>query len=95
MPIERTAGGETITCDGCGAPIERVTDEMTHPVPDDVATTTYGQTGLICIVCAPLPDGATPCLDLAMLSDELYERNRCRRPGCDGTNCADFPALPA
>lgn len=31
--------------------------------------------------------GTQPCLDLALLADELYERVRCRVPGCDDTRC--------
>lgn len=86
--IARTPSGQPITCDGCGAAVERVTEEMKHPVPEEVALRTYGQQGLVYIVCAPLSDGAQPCLDLAKLADELYETVRCRRPGCDGTRCA-------
>lgn len=84
----RTPSGELITCDGCAAPVEEVTDAMRHPVPVEVGRAVYGRTDLHYIVCAPLPDGSQPCLTLALLADELYETARCRVPGCDGTRCA-------
>ncbi len=72
-------------------PVEAVTAAMKHPVPLDTAHAVYGKDNsdgsLIYIVCAPLPGGSQPCLDLALLADELYERVRCRVPGCDGTRC--------
>lgn len=90
MPA-KTPSGKIITCDGCGAPVERVTESMRHPVPAGIALKNYG-TGnrdgnLVYIVCAPLPDGTQPCLALAELAEELYDRCRCRVPGCDGTRC--------
>ena len=91
MSIATTPSGRPIVCDGCAAPVETVTDAMKHPVPLDVAHAVYGKDNqdgsLVYIVCAPLPDGSQPCLDLAHLADELYERVRCRVPGCDGTRC--------
>ena len=64
---------------------------MKHPVPPGIARAVYGKDNsdgdLVYIVCAPLPGGTQPCLDLALLADELYERARCRVPGCDGTRC--------
>ncbi|HKT04967.1 MAG TPA: hypothetical protein VJT31_36085 [Rugosimonospora sp.] len=87
--VARTPSGQVITCDGCGAAVEQVTDAMTHPVPDDIAADVYGAQpgGLLYIVCAPLPGGTQPCLDLALLADELYQRTRCRVPGCHGDRC--------
>lgn len=79
MVVERCTDGTVVTCDGCGAPIEQVTPAMQHPAP----VQTWGP-GVVYIVCRPLPDGSQPCLDLARLSDELFERVQCRRPGCQG-----------
>jgi hypothetical protein len=91
MTVTRTPSGQPIVCNGCGAPVEAVTDEMKHPVPCEIAHAVYGKDnrdgGLVYIVCTPLPGGSQPCLDLALLADELYERVRCRVPGCDGTRC--------
>lgn len=87
--IARTPRGKPITCDGCGAAVEKVTAAMTHPLPRHVAITTYGKADLSYIVCAPLPDGRQPCLHLAQLADELYEKVRCWVPGCDGSRCQD------
>jgi hypothetical protein len=71
--------------------VEEVTPAMRHPVPKEIARVVYGidppSADFVYIVCAPLPDGLQPCLDLALLADELYERVRCRRRGCDGTAC--------
>jgi hypothetical protein len=86
--VARTPSGQPITCDGCGALVEVVTDAMRHRVPREVALATYGRDDLDYIVCGPLPDGSQPCLVLAGLSDELYEAVRCRVRGCDGTRCA-------
>jgi hypothetical protein len=91
MSVATTPSGQPITCDGCGAPVEEVTAAMKHPVPLGIADSVYGKDNrngdLVYIVCAPLPDGNQPCLVLALLADELYERARCRVPGCDGTRC--------
>jgi hypothetical protein len=91
MSIATTPSGRLIVCEGCGAPVEAVTDAMRHPVPPAIAHAVYGKDNsdgnLVYIVCAPLPDGSQPCLDLALLADELYERVRCRVPGCNGTRC--------
>jgi len=91
MSVAITPSGQPITCDGCGAPVEAVTAAMRHTVPLQVAHLVYGKENtdgdLVYIVCAPLPGGTQPCLDLALLADELYERVRCRVPGCDGTRC--------
>ncbi len=91
MPIATTPSGRLIACDVCAAPIEAVTDAMRHPVPREIAHAVYGKDNssgsLVYIVCAPLPDRSQPCLVLARLADELYERVRCRVPGCDGTHC--------
>jgi len=86
--IARTPSGQVITCDGCHAPVEEVTDAMRHPVPAEISLAVYGRDDLHYIVCRPLPDGSQPCLVLALLADELYESVRCRVPGCDGTRCA-------
>lgn len=91
MSIATTPSGRLIVCDGCAAPIETVTPAMKHPVPPEIAQTVYDKDNssgsLVYIVCAPLRDGSQPCLDLAQLADELYERVRCQVPGCDGTRC--------
>jgi hypothetical protein len=89
MTVATTPSGQPIVCDGCGAPVEAVTEAMTHPVPRAVALAVYGKTDLIYVVCAPLPDGSQPCLVLAQLSDELYDRTRCRVPGCAGDRCGE------
>ncbi|WP_043737514.1 hypothetical protein [Nocardia asiatica] len=80
--MEYTPSGYPITCDGCDAPIEKLSDDMKFPAPLDV----WGANALY-IVCGPLPDGSQPCLQLAELSDELYRVVRCKVPGCDGTRC--------
>ncbi len=87
--VALTPSGQVITCDGCAAPVEAVTAAMTQPVPDDIAREVYGRPpgALVYIVCAPLPDGSQPCLDLALLADGLYPRTRCRVPGCRGDRC--------
>lgn len=88
-----TPGGQPVTCDGCGAPVEEVTGPMRHPVPDGIARANYGRDNssgdLVYIVCAPMPDGTQPCLSLAQLAEEMYQRVRCRVPGCDGTRCGE------
>lgn len=84
MRLALTTSGQPVVCDGCGAVVEQVTDAMKHPVPADVAITLYGRPDIVYIVCAPLPEGAQPCLTLAQLADELYDRVRCRKPGCAG-----------
>ena len=86
--VARTPSGQPVTCDGCGALVEQVTDAMCHPVPVEVGLAVYGRADLHYIVCGPLPDGSQPCLALAVLADELYESVRCRVPGCDGTRCS-------
>lgn len=88
--IALDVNGRPIRCDGCGYPVERVTPEMTRPVPDEIAAVNYGRapgSGLIYIVYAPLPDGTQPCLVLAELNEELYEWARCRVSGCTGQHC--------
>lgn len=95
MRIARTPSGKVITCDGCAAPVEEVTPSMRHPVPMAIAKDVYGidnrDGGLVYIVCRPHEDGSQPCLVLALTADELYERVRCRIPGCDGTRCQTWP----
>lgn len=87
--VALTPSGQVITCDGCGTAVERVTDAMTDPVPDDIARDVYGRYPgeLVYIACAPLPDGTQPCLGLALLADEMYERTRCRVSGCRDDRC--------
>lgn len=87
--ISCTPSGQPIICDGCGAVVEEVTEAMRHPVPREIAIRNYGKTDLVYIVCAPLPDGRQPCLDLAQLAEEMYDRVRCRVPGCDGSRCGE------
>ncbi len=82
-----TPRGVPITCDGCGAFIEEVTNAARHPVPDDIAIANYGKAGLNYIVCPPRADSIQPCLDLARLAEELCDDVRCRIPGSDGTRC--------
>lgn len=53
-----------ITCDGCGAPVESVTDAMKHPAPVEE----WGP-NVVYIVCAPLAGGSQPCLDRALIND--------------------------
>lgn len=91
MTVATTASGQPITCDGCGAYIERVdAATMVVPLPPDLAVRNYGHTGVSYIVCAPLPDDSRPCLSLAELDEEMSDRTRCRVPDCDGTRC-DLP----
>lgn len=88
MPAVTTPSGQPVTC---GAPVEAVTPAMRHPVPLEIAHSVYGKDNrdgdLACIVRAPPPDGSQPGLELALLAGQLYERARCRVPGCDGTRC--------
>lgn len=94
MTVEFATDGQPVTCDGCGAPVERVTDAMKHPVPAKIAQAVYGRAAspdFVYIVCTPLPGGTQPCLDIALLADELYELVRCRIPGCDGGRCQPQP----
>lgn len=87
MALALTPSGKIITCDGCGAPVEVVTDAMKHPVPTDLAIANYGHPDVIYIVCGPLPSGDQPCLTVAQLGEELYRDARCKTPGCDGNRC--------
>lgn len=84
MTIALTPSGRPITCDGCGAFIEVVREDMKHPV---LYPHQWAETDVIYIVCRPMPDGSQPCLDLAQLADELFEATKCRKPGCTGRNC--------
>lgn len=88
-----TPSGQPVTCDGCGAPVEEVTEPMRHRVPDEIALRNYGTDNgsgeLAYIVCAPMPDRSQPCLGLAQLAEEMYDRLRRRAPGCDGTRCGE------
>lgn len=68
-----TRSGEVITCDGCGAPVEEITPDMEHPMPDGL----YSGIAVRYIVCSPLPDGSQPCLTLARLADEMHLRGCC------------------
>lgn len=85
--VALTPSGSVITCDGCRAAVERVTDAMKHPLPAELAMANYGRTDVHYIVCAPMPSGDQPCLTIAQLNEELYRDNRCRVPGCDGSRC--------
>lgn len=64
MSIATTPSGQPIVCDGCGAPVEVVTDAMRQPVPREIAHAVYSKDNtdgnLVYIVCAPLPDGRPP-----------------------------------
>lgn len=63
-----TPSGKPITCDGCRARIERVhAATMVHPVRRPA----LWPVGSVFIVCAPMPDGSHPCLDLAVLEESL------------------------
>lgn len=79
--VARTPSGEIITCDGCGAVIEEVRDDMTFPV---LYPHQWSGTDTVYIVCGPLPDNTQPCLDAARRKDEEFEIHRCRKPGCTG-----------
>lgn len=62
--LARTLSGSPVTCDGCCAPVEHVTDSMKHPAPVEE----WGP-NVVYIVCAPLSDGSQPCLDRALIND--------------------------
>lgn len=81
MTAQRLSGvdGSPVTCDGCGAPVEAVTEAMKHPVP---AESGYGP-GVIYIVCGPMPDGSQPCLDKARAHDA--GGGGCGCPTCGST----------
>lgn len=60
--IALTPSGKTITCDGCGAFVEEIREDMKHPV---LHPELYRGSDVYFIVCAPLSDGTQPCLELA------------------------------
>ncbi len=72
---QRLAGtdGLPITCDGCGAPVEAVTENMKHPVGAD-------HEGVIYIVCGPMDGGSQPCLERALAYDALLRAARPEEP---------------
>lgn len=81
-----TESGKPVTCDGCGVALtEQPGPDQQQDVPADVAREVYGQGPgvLTYIVCQRGAD----CLTLAMLADEMYDRIRCRVPGCTGSHC--------
>lgn len=81
-----TESGKPVTCDGCGAVLTRQpTADEQKPVPDQVALDVYGKApGVLGYVVCPR---GVACLDLAELADDLYDRTRCRTPGCSGDRC--------
>ncbi|WP_367139718.1 hypothetical protein [Saccharothrix sp. HUAS TT1] len=82
MPVALTPSGRIIVCDGCNAALEQVTDDMRHPLPPEQARRLYGKTEIEFVVCAPLPDGTQPCLELARVHEDLADQDRCLRAGC-------------
>jgi hypothetical protein len=80
-PVTET--GKPITCDGCAVVLtEQPTEAQQTPVPSPIVETVYGQQpgDVHYVVCARGID----CLTLALLADELYQRNRCKDTLCDG-----------
>jgi len=75
--VATTPSGKVITCDGCGAPIEEVRDDMKHPV---LYPHQWAEKNVIYIVCSPREVQAR-------LADELFETTKCRVPGCTGDRC--------
>lgn len=87
-PPQRLAGvdGIPVTCDGCGAPLEAVTESMKHPAPAEE----WGE-GVIYIACGPMPDGSQPCLDNARALDNAGKGCAC--PTC--VSAGNGPPSPA
>jgi len=80
----RHGNGDPVRCDGCGAPVEQVTDAMRHVMPHALAVDLLGDVGYGYVVCAPMPDGTQPCLRKAVIRDAILLAERRAPAGVRG-----------